>query len=348
MGMEKPILQVAKGLQPDRIPVWFMRQAGRYLPEYREIRKDISFVDLCKNPKLAAEVTVQPLRRFDLDAAIIFADILLIPTAMGQSLRFAKNHGPILEPTVRDIKAIDDIDPTDTTKHLTYVGDALAETKPHLKPHQTLIGFAGAPFTVASYMVEGGPSKNFEHSKKLLYTHPEAFALLMDKLATSTIAYLEMQLEHGAEILMIFDSWAHQLTPDSYAQFVMPATERIFKHFKAKDVPTIFYSGQSGVQMASAAKSSADVIQIDWRLDLSKAVARLKQDRKVVKTQGNLDPLVLTTNEKAVKAATLKTLQNAESSDFHIFNVGHGLIPSANPDALTWVIDTIRDYEKNK
>ena len=205
---DKPIINALLGKASKRYPVWFLRQAGRYLPEYQAIRAQMDFLTLCKNPEKAAEVTLQPLKRFDLDAAIIFSDILIPAVAMGQSLEFAKDHGPILSPTVKSLDDVKKLDSTDIANKCSYLGEALSIVKQNLKEQQTLIGFAGAPFTVASYMVEGGSSKNFHRLKLMAFQQEETLRALLEKISEASYQYLKMQVEAGAEVLMLFDSWA--------------------------------------------------------------------------------------------------------------------------------------------
>lgn len=344
--VNKPLVQAALGQTPDRLPVWFMRQAGRYLPEYREVRADVDFVTMCKRPDLAAEVTWQPLRRYDLDAAIIFSDILIPAMAMGQELTFDKGHGPRLNAPVRtisDVKALKNADPQ---KDLGYVGEAIALTKTKLKPEQTMIGFAGAPFTVASYMIEGQGSKEFTEVKKLIFCNKLVITALLDKLADVTIEYLKMQVTAGADALMLFDTWAGQVSPMVYRELVFPVTNRILSEVKqATKVPVIYYPGQGSDRMYELSGCAADVISVDWRTRLSRAGKILKETGLNVTLQGNLDPQALLAPEAELRSMVKSLVAEGKSAArSHIFNVGHGLLPHIPPESLTTVIDELRKH----
>ena len=290
--MEKSLIEVAYGRKSKRRPIWFLRQAGRYLRVPR-VRKNVEFTELCANPKLAAEVTLQPLRRYDLDASIIFSDILIPCTAMGQQLTFDKGHGPRLSNPIRSAQDFKALRRPDSKKELGYVGEAIELVKAQLQPHQTMIGFAGAPFTVASYMIEGSGSKTFTEVKKLRYTDPQTFRKLLTLLAEVGIDYLVMQVEAGAECLMLFDTWANQMQAEDYADFVVPSVSHIIEGVKDEcDVPIIYYPGQGTDLYFELEKLKADVIAIDWRTRMSRAVQLLKQIGLNVSVQGNLDPQV--------------------------------------------------------
>jgi uroporphyrinogen decarboxylase len=344
METQKPLVQAALGQIPDRYPVWFMRQAGRYLPEYRAVRANHDFVTMCKRPELASEVTLQPLRRFDLDAAIIFSDILVPCMGMGQTLTFDKGHGPQLSQPIRSLTDVTNLRMPHAEKDLGYVGEALAVTKNHLRPEQSLIGFAGAPFTVASYMIEGQGSKEFTEVKKLIFTQPETITALLDHVAEATIHYLKMQIKAGADLIMLFDTWAGQLTPDLYRTVVFPVTNRILSTIKSDcKVPVIYYPGQGSDRMYELSGCSADVISVDWRTRIEKAGAILKSQGLDVTLQGNLDPQALLAPEsklRSIVAAIKSEAKNAARA--HIFNVGHGLLPHTPPESLTVVVDELR------
>jgi uroporphyrinogen decarboxylase len=342
--VKKPLVQAAFGEPTQKWPVWFMRQAGRYLPEYREVRADVDFVTMCKTPSLAAEVTWQPLRRYDLDAAIIFSDILIPAMAMGQELTFDKGHGPRLNRPVRtfaDVKALKNADPVND---LGFVGDAISLTKTKLKPDQTMIGFAGAPFTVASYMIEGQGSKEFTEVKKLIFCEPDVFRALLEKIADVTIGYLCMQVESGADALMLFDTWAGQVSPEIYKTLVFPHTNRILAEVKRiTGVPLIYYPGQGSDRMYELAGINADVISVDWRTRLSQAGKILKGVGLNVTLQGNLDPQALLSPESVLRQLVRDLKKEAKiAARSHIFNVGHGLLPHIPPESLTIVIDELR------
>lgn len=342
--MNKPLIQAAFGQKPSRWPVWFMRQAGRYLPEYREIRAGVDFVTMCKRPDLAAEVTWQPLRRYDLDASIIFSDILMPPMAMGQELTFDKGHGPRLNAPIRSMSDVQRLKMADAQKDLGFVGDAIALTKTKLKPEQAMIGFAGAPFTVASYMIEGQGSKEFTEVKRLIYCEPDVLSALLDKLMVVTTDYLIMQVKAGADAIMLFDTWAGQVNPSIYKSIVFPVTNSIISSVKEKTgVPVIYFPGQGSDRLYELSGCKADVISVDWRSRLSVAGKILRDQGLDVTLQGNLDPQALLSPEPKLRSMVERLKEEAKtSSRAHIFNVGHGLLPHTPPESLTTVIDQLR------
>ncbi len=340
----KPLVDAAKGLKPTRYPVWFMRQAGRYLPEYREVRAGHDFVTMCKRPELSAEVTWQPLRRYDLDAAIIFSDILIPCIGMGQELTFDKGHGPQLNKPIRSMSDVLELKSPNAQKDLGFVGDAISLTKTKLRADQTMIGFAGAPFTVGSYMIEGQGSKEFTEVKKLLFRSPEVLSALLEKIADVTIDYLKMQVAAGADALMLFDTWAGQLTPQLYKDLVFPVTNRILAAVKQQcNVPMIYYPGQGSDRMYELKGCAADVISVDWRTRIDNAGRILKSVGLDVTLQGNLDPQALLSPDATLRAAVRQVVADAKTScRQHIFNVGHGLLPHIPPESLNVVIDELR------
>lgn len=341
---KKPLIQAATGEKPSRYPVWFMRQAGRYLPEYREVRAGHDFVTMCKRADLAAEVTWQPLRRYDLDAAIIFSDILIPCMGMGQELTFDKGHGPRLNAPVRSMSDLKALKTPHAEKDLGFVGEAIALTKTKLKPEQTMIGFAGAPFTVGSYMIEGQGSKEFTEVKKLLFTEPEVLKGLLEKISDVTIEYLKMQVKAGADIIMLFDTWAGQLPASIYKEVVFPVTNRILGTVKKEaGIPVIYYPGQGSDRMYELAGCTADVISVDWRTRMSRAGSILKSVGLDVTLQGNLDPqALLAPHEKIREMVRSIKAEAKDAARAHIFNVGHGLLPHIPPESLTVVIDELR------
>ncbi|MFK7873336.1 MAG: uroporphyrinogen decarboxylase [Oligoflexales bacterium] len=344
-SQEKSLIQAAYGHTTSRTPIWFLRQAGRYLPEYQEIRAQMSFLELCRDPQKAAEVTLQPLLRFDLDAAIIFSDILIPPTVMGQDLTFDKGHGPRLAPPIRSAEDVKNLKIGDIPEELSYVGQAIKETKKGLKPHQTMIGFAGAPFTVASYMIEGAGSKNYTHVKEMMFGQPKAFSQLLDQLVATTIEYLEMQISFGAETVMLFDSWAGNLSDADYRQWIVPTISKLAKQITS--VPVIYYPGQHHID-ALEGLEGVDVVAIDWRYNLPNAVETLKNQKLDVSIQGNLDPQVLMASESVIQEKVRAILQQGENARGHIFNVGHGLLPHIPPQGLKTAIAEIRKWDQEK
>jgi uroporphyrinogen decarboxylase len=341
---QKPMIQAARGEKPSRWPVWFMRQAGRYLPEYRAVRADVDFVTMCKRPDLAAEVTWQPLRRYDLDASIIFSDILIPCIALGQELTFDKGHGPRLSAPIRSMADVKSLKNPDATRDLGYVGDAISLTKTKLKPEQTMIGFAGAPFTVASYMIEGQGSKEFTEVKKLIFCDRPVITALLEKISQLTVDYLLMQVKAGADALMLFDTWAGQVSPGVYRDLIFPCTNKIISEVKrVSGVPVIYFPGQGSDRMYELTGCAADVISVDWRTRLSRAAEILKGAGLNVTLQGNLDPQALLAPEAELRAMVRALKDEArQAARAHIFNVGHGLLPHTPPESLSIVIDELR------
>lgn len=341
---KKDLVEAAFGRPCSRTPAWFLRQAGRYLPEYRKIRESLDFVSLCQSPKKAAEVTLQPLKRFDLDGAIIFSDILIICTAMGQKLSFDKGHGPVLKNPVRSSEDLSALDKKDIAKKLSYVGEAISETKKGLNPGQTMIGFAGAPFTVASYMIEGGSSKDYSELKKLRFLNPSTFSGLIEAVGEGTIEYLKMQISAGADCLMLFDTWANQISPHDYENLVFPATNKIAKSLKSDhpEIPLIYYPGQGSSQLLKQKSTAFDVLAIDWRMQLKDAISSINTMELDVSVQGNLDPQFMLAPESELKEEIKRIITEGKKARGHIFNVGHGLLPHLQPEDIKKTVDLLR------
>ena len=340
--VNKPILQALRGQKPDRYPVWFLRQAGRYLPEYREIRGNHTFLEVCHEPKLASQVTLQPLKRFDVDAAIIFSDILILPTAMGFDLTFDSGHGPVVTPPIRSADDIARVQQPHMPK-LEHVAEAIQLTKSQLAPEQAMIGFAGAPFTVASYMIEGQGSRHYTEVKKLAFNDPKAFTMLLDKISQATTRYLLMQVEAGADAVMLFDSWAGNLAAADYRRLVFPSVEAIANDLAKKDVPFIYYPGAGSDLYEELSGLSVNGIAVDWRVPLATAERRLQQAGIQCTLQGNLDPQALVGDDHFVRTKVESILSEASRlTQPHIFNVGHGLLPHTPPPALETVISCLR------
>ncbi len=319
------ILRAARQEPTERTPVWMMRQAGRYLPEFRVIREKVDFLTLCKTPELAAEVTIQPVDIVGVDAAIIFSDILTIPEAMGLELEFVSGIGPVFHNPVRNEKDVKNLH-ADVLSELEYVGNAITETVKQLDGRVPVIGFAGAPWTLATYMVEGQSSKKYHIIKKLLYSQPELLQALLDCLTVETVEYLAMQVEAGADILQIFDSWGGILAPAAFEQFSLAPMKNVISGVKTRfpDVPVIAFSKGSGTHLAQLADCGADVVSLDWMVDLG--WARNMTQHKVA-LQGNLDPAVLLTEPVAIERETRQMLHSFGSGSGHIANLGHGITP---------------------
>lgn len=318
-------------------PVWLMRQAGRYLPEYRAVRERHDFISVCYTPELACEVTLQPIRRFDFDAAILFSDILLLAIPLGAGLHFDSGHGPVIERPVRahnDVSKLRDFDPRE---ELGQVLDAVKLIRRELPDDKALIGFAGSPFTVGCYLIEGGKPDPFKRTKRMMYADSHAFSELMEKLSTLTISYLRAQVEAGADALQLFDTWGGILTDDEYAEFSLPHLQRIFAELRSLDVPLTYFV-LNGMHLESAAKVGANVYGLDWRMSFEQAGRRFGQR---VALQGNLDPILLLTDERTIRARTRQILNEAPQRG-HIFNLGHGILPETPIEHVDILLDEIR------
>lgn len=329
--------------ETDYTPIWLMRQAGRYMREYREIRSKISFLELCKTPELAAEVTLSAVDRLGVDAAIIFADILLIVGPLGVGLEFSKGEGPRIKRPVRSGKAVDRINDFDP-ESLQYVYDALKITRRALDPKKALIGFAGAPFTVASYMIEGGGSRNYENTKGLMYKDPGAWHTMMEKLSTATASYLNNQIKAGADAVQLFDSWVGCLSRDDYKEFVLPHMKKLISKIH-KDTPVIHFGTGTGSLLDLIKESGSQVIGLDWRVDLAKAWRQIGYDKAV---QGNLDPVLLFSTPSEIRRRTKKIMDKAKGRPGFIFNLGHGILPKTPVDNVLALIDFVHEYSTKK
>ncbi len=329
--------------ETDYTPVWLMRQAGRYMREYREIRSKVSFLELCKTPELAAEVTLRAVDRLNVDAAIIFADILLIVEPLGVGLEFSKGEGPRIKRPVRSGKAVDRIKDFDP-ESLKYVYDALKITRRALDPNKALIGFAGAPFTVASYMIEGGGSKNFENTKGLMYRDPGAWHMVMEKLSTATAAYLNNQIKAGADVVQLFDSWVGCLSRDDYKEFVLPHMKKLISDIKS-GTPVIHFGTGTAALLDLIKESRSQVIGLDWRVDLDKAWKQVGYDKAI---QGNLDPVLLFSTPSEIRKRTKKIIDKAKGRPGFIFNLGHGILPKTPVDNVLALIDFVHEYSAKK
>ena len=327
-----------------RTPVWVMRQAGRYLPEYRAVRARAGdFLSLCKNPELACEVTLQPLQRFPLDAAILFSDILTIPDAMGLGLYFAEGEGPCFHKPVRDLKAIDSLVIPKPKDELAYVMEAVRLIRREMPGHLPLIGFAGSPWTLACYMVEGGSSRDFKQILHLLYTEPQATQLLLAKLAQAVTAYLEEQIKSGVNALMIFDTWGGILTTPTYQEFSLGYMTQIVSYLKNHypHIPLILFTKGGGQWLKLQANTGCDALGLDWTTDLG--FARSQVGAKVA-LQGNLDPSVLLTNTKCIRNQVKQVLASYGQGSGHVFNLGHGITPEVPPEHVAEMLRAVQEF----
>ncbi len=338
--MAEPVfLRACRGEVVDHVPVWFMRQAGRSLPEYRALRSSGSILEAITDPTVASEVTLQPVRRYGVDAAILFSDIVVPYYAIGFGVDVVPGRGPVVaEPFAHrgDLERLRDL----TERDVDYVAQTIELAVGELRATNTpLIGFAGAPFTVASYLVEGGPTREFAVIKSLMHTNPALFDQLMERLTAITVDFLRLQVAHGASALQLFDSWAGALSRDEYQRFALPATRRVFDGVADLNVPTVLFGVGTGELLDLMAGSSCDVVGIDWRVDLDEGRRRVG-DRA---TQGNLDPARCVATEAVALEATREVLRRAGTSAGHIFNLGHGVLPQSDPAVLAAVVKVVHD-----
>jgi len=327
----------------DRTPVWIMRQAGRYLPEYLKTRAEAgSFMNLCQTPELACEVTLQPLRRFNLDAAIIFSDILTIPDVMGLKLFFVAGEGPKFENPIRSAEDIRKLPSPDVNESLGYVMDAISLTRRELDGKVPLIGFSGSPWTLATYMVEGGSSKTFGRTKKLIYQEPKMAHELLGKLANTVTDYLNAQIDAGAQAVQIFDTWGGALSAKAYQEFSLRYMTQIVAGLKRENegrkVPVILFSKGCNTQLEALADTGCDALGVDWTITLGEARSRVG-DR--VALQGNLDPAILLADKKVVRREVKETLNSFGQGNGHVFNLGHGITPDVEPENLAALISAV-------
>jgi uroporphyrinogen decarboxylase len=321
----------------DCTPVWFMRQAGRYMAEYRALRAKHSILELCKTPELAAQVTLQPIDRFPLDAAIIFADILLPLEPMGLRLEFAAGEGPVIHNPVRDQADVERLNIIDGGE-LDYVAEAIRQARRALNGKVPLIGFAGAPFTLASYAIEGGSSRNYLLTKQLMYSEPKAWHQLMDKFARVITGYLRRQIKAGAQAIQLFDSWVGCLSVGDYVEYVMPHVQLIFEGLKREGVPMIHFGTGTSAMLRQMRAAGGDVIGVDWRIHLDEAWATVGHD---VAVQGNLDPLTLFAPLHEIERRVEDILRRAGGRPGHIFNLGHGILPTTPIEHVAATIDMV-------
>ena len=330
----------------DTTPVWIMRQAGRYLPEYRETRKSAGgFLDLCKNKELACEVTMQPLRRYNLDAAILFSDILTIPDAMGLGLYFSEGEGPKFERPVRNKSDIDKLFVPDPFDKLRYVTDAVSLIRTELDGAVPLIGFSGSPWTLSTYMVEGSSSKDYRHVKGMMYENPALMHRLLDTLAQSVVSYLNAQIEAGAQAVMIFDTWGGVLTPQTYRDFSLNYMQQIVSQLKrqhdGQTIPVTLFTKGGAQWIEWTADTGCDAIGLDWTINIDDARRRVGDK---VALQGNLDPCILYASPEAIRDAVKDVITRFGGNAGHVFNLGHGIHQTVDPDRLAVLIDAVHEF----
>ncbi len=327
----------------ERTPIWIMRQAGRYLPEYRAVREKYDFLTMCKTPELAAEVTLQPIDIFGFDASIIFSDILVIPEAMGMKLQMIESKGPTFDDPIRNSAQIEALDNSEIQHKLKYVYDAVKITKERLAGRAPLIGFSGAPWTLAAYMVEGKGSKNFEKIKSLIYNSPKDAHNLLDKLSIAIIDYLNGKVDAGCQAIQIFDTWGGILSPWDFEEFSLRYIRKIVDNIKQRGVPIIVFA--KGVRnIKTISEIDCDVIGIDWTFDIADAKKEINSAKAL---QGNLDPAVLFSNPDTIITEARKVLDRFGKGSGHIFNLGHGILPSTPVENVKALVDFIKN-ESNK
>lgn len=335
-----PFLMACRRQPTQYTPIWLMRQAGRYMKEYRAIRKKFSFLEMCKNSDLAAEVTLLPVQKLRVDAAIIFADILLPLEPMGVELEFSKHEGPVIHHPIREIKQIDALRIIAPEEDLPFLMKAIRIVRQELEGKIPLIGFSGAPFTIASYIIEGGHSKNYTLTKGLMYQNRMAWDRLMEKISQVLIRYLNTQIRSGVQALQLFDSWVGCLSPSDYEDYVLPYSKKVIDGVE-KSVPLIHFATSSSTLLERMKQAGGDVIGVDWRVDLGEARARLGYD---VAIQGNLDPVILLGPPDLIKKEAKRILDSVEGRPGHIFNLGHGILPNTPPDHVATLVEFVHQF----
>lgn len=340
MTMNETFLKACRGESTDYTPIWMMRQAGRYLPEYQKVRGNVTFLELCKSPELCVEVTLQPVDIFNMDAAILFSDILIPMEAMGLVLQFHEGRGPVFPNVVRDQKSLEQLIVPDADETMGFVMETIKLLRKELKV--PLIGFAGAPFTCATYLIEGGSSKVFWETKKMMFTAPELFHGLMEKITQCTIGYLLAQARAGAQALQLFDSWAGILAPSDFQAYALPYVERIIKELQQTGLPIIYFANNGATLLEYSARSGADVIGLDWRINIGDAIKRV--GNKAV--QGNIDPFALLLPKEQLRKRIKNLLEDARDANGHIFNLGHGIHQFTPPDQAKIAVDAVHELSQ--
>ena len=336
-------LRACKRQPVERTPIWMMRQAGRYLPEYRAVREKSDFLTMCKTPELATEVTLQPIDLIGVDAAIIFSDILVIPEAMGMELQMHEGKGPVFPKPIRSESDANELKIVDPTVDLKYVMDAISLTKKELNGRVPLIGFSGAPWTLLTYMVEGRGSKNFAEVKKMIYNNPKLAHKLLSMISDAVTDYLNAKIEAGADALQIFDTWGGILTPNDFNEFSLQYIQKIISKLKRKEEPVIVFAKGVHYNLEGLANIGADVIGLDWTMDLGKVRSHVGDK---VALQGNLDPTKLYSSEDSIRKEATKILESFGKGSGHIFNLGHGILPDVPPANAKLLVDFVKEESK--
>lgn len=341
--MNDNFLKACRREKTDFTPVWLMRQAGRYMEEYMVIRRKHTFLEMCKNPDVAAEVTLQPVNKLGVDAAILFADILLPLEAMGIDLEFAKNEGPVIHNPVRNKSDVDKLLVIDAEEATPYVMDALRIIRKELDGKVPLIGFSGAPFTLASYMIEGGGSREYKNCKAMMFSAPEVWHGLMAKLSEVVVRYLRAQVAAGAQAVQIFDSWVGALAPNDYKEYVLPHQKFVFESLKNLGVPVIHFANNASSMLDLVKEAGGDVIGLDWRMNIDDAWAKLGYD---VAVQGNLDPMTLFAPDNVIEDKVKDILQRVGGRPGHIFNLGHGINKETPVEKVIALVEAVHKYSR--
>ncbi len=334
-------LKNLRGEPTDRTPIWIMRQAGRYLPEYMAVRKELSFNELCRTPEAACEVTMQPIRRFGFDAAILFSDILVPLEPMGAPFHFG-DGGPKLQRPIRSEEDIRNLQVTEAREGTAYVAEAIKLIKKELGDKTPLIGFAGSPFTLATYLIEGGGSKNYENLKTMLYSRPELLDELMDKLTDQIIDYLAMQVEAGVDAVQLFDTWGGILHPQDYEKVILPRVKRIVDSLAGSGVPRIYFLKGNAPFLDLVKTLDVEALGMDWTMDLSDGIKKLPD----FSLQGNLDPLVLYGDQNQIRDRALEICRKGTEARGHVFNLGHGILPQAPINAVETLVETVQGFRR--
>ncbi len=345
MGRGDRFLKACRGEATDCTPVWFMRQAGRYMAEYRRLREKYGLLQMFKTPEIAAEVTLQPVNALPVDAAIIFADILLPLEGMGTRIEFAEGEGPVILNPVRNRSDVDALRIAEPQQDLGYVLESLKMVRQELDGRVPLIGFSGAPFTLASYMIEGGSSRNFILTKRLMYEDRDAWDLLMRKLTTTLTSYLLAQIRAGAQVIQVFDSWVGSLSPSDYREYVLGYSRDVLQALRKAGVPSIHFGTGTGDLLPSMSEAGGDVVGADWRIDLDAAWERIGRTRGI---QGNLDPVVLMAPWVVIEGRAKDILDRADGHPGHVFNLGHGILPPTPVDSVKALADFVHEYSASR
>ena len=340
---EPALVKAARMKKTNGVPVWFMRQAGRVLPEYRKARADYSLLDICRNPELAATITLQPIKRFDVDAAIIYADIVTPLVGVGIDVRLVEKIGPVIDSPLQSIKDLDRLGCFRPDEDVPYMMETLRMVKAELPKEKALIGFSGAPFTLATYLIEGGPSRNYSATKAVMYGQPDMWRELMRRLTDMIIVYLQAQARAGAQALQVFDSWVGWLSRQDYLNYVYPYTSDILRSVKTSGAPVIHFATGAGSLNKAFKDAGADVISLDWRTPLDESWNSLGD----IAVQGNLDPAVLLAPPEVVRSQTRDVLKRANGRQGHIFNLGHGFLPQTPLDNILHTIDCVREWNSS-